>query len=111
MKKRVTIMRYKDTPNELGNTVSTLQRYKTVFAEIRPIRGREYLEYYKDSNSLEYKITIRYIPDLLSSDVLEYHGRQFLINSIINVEEQGYIQEVMCTEKIHEKKPEAENGV
>lgn len=110
LKRRVIIMRYKDEPGELGNTISRLAPHKTVYAEIRPVRGREYLEYYKDSNSLEYKITIRYRPDLLPSDVLEYKGRQFLINSIINVEEQCYIQEVMCTERLQEKKPEVDNG-
>lgn len=83
-----------------------LMPYKTVYAEIRPVRGREYIEYYKDSNSLEYKITIRFLPELSPADVLSYQGRQFLINSIINVDEQGYIQEIMCAEQIQKKKAE-----
>ncbi|ODR42194.1 hypothetical protein BEI59_32160 [Eisenbergiella tayi] len=106
MKKRITIMRYHDTENSLGNLVSKLIPYKTVYAEIKPVRGKEYQEYYKDTNSLEYKITIRYLPDLLPTDVLKYKDNQFLINSIINVDEQGYIQEVMCTEKIQDRKAE-----
>lgn len=99
-------MRYQDIENSLGNLVAQLLPYKKVYAEIRPLRGKEYQEYYKDTNSLEYKITIRFLPDLLSTDVLLYQGRQFLINSIINVEEQGYIQEIMCTEKFQDKKAE-----
>lgn len=99
-------MRYHDTENSLGNLVSKLTPYKTVYAEIKPVRGKEYQEYYKDTNSLEYKITIRYLPELLPTDVLKYKDKQFLINSIINVEEQGYIQEVMCTEKIQDRKAE-----
>lgn len=99
-------MRYQDTENSLGNLVSKLMPYKTVYAEIRPVRGKEYQEYYKDTNSLEYKITIRFLPDLMPTDVLTYHDKQFLINSIINVEEQGYIQEIMCTEKLQDKKAE-----
>lgn len=42
----------------------------------------------------------------MPSDVLSYQGRQFLIHSIINVEEQGYIQEVMCVEQLQKRKPE-----
>ncbi|MSS91368.1 phage head closure protein [Eisenbergiella tayi] len=110
LKKRITIMRYQDTENSLGNLVSQLLPYKTVYAEIRPVRGKEYQEYYKDTNSLEYKITIRFLPDLQPADVLVYHEKQFLINSIINVEEQGYIQEIMCTEKLQDKKAEVIAG-
>lgn len=111
LRKKICIMRYKNEENQLGGTVVKLEPFKTVYAEIRPLRGKEYLEYYKDNNSLEYKITVRYIPDLSPSDVLKYRGRQFLINSIIDVEEQGYIQEIMCTEQIKKQKPEVrENG-
>ena len=82
---------------------------KKVFGEIRPLRGSNYLEYYREVHDLAYKITIRYIPDLRPSDVLVWKGRQFIINSIINPEEQTYILEVMCTEKIEKKKPEVTN--
>ncbi len=103
-------MRYMEQVNELGNTVARLSPYKTAYAEIRPVRGKEYQEYYKDTNSLEYKITVRYIKDLQAADVIEYQGRQFLINSIINVEEQGYIQEIMCTEKLNDRKAEVDGS-
>ena len=91
LKKHIEIWRY-------GSTVNA--------GEIRPARGSEYTEYYKEQHDLSVRITIRYYEDLRPTDVLMYHGRQFLIQSIVNPEEQNYILEVMCTEKTDKHKPE-----
>lgn len=92
-------MRYRDVPNGLGGVVSRLAPYKTVYAEIRPVRGNEYTEYYKERHELLVKITMRFQPGLLPTDVLSWNGKQYLINSVINPEQQDYILEAMCTEK------------
>lgn len=49
LKQRVTIMRYQESEDELGNTVNTLAPLKSCWAEFRPVRGKEQLEYYKTS--------------------------------------------------------------
>ena len=69
LKHRVTIMRYQESEDELGNTVNTLAPLKSCWAELRPIRGKEQLEYYKNINDLMYKITIRYT-DVTEKDVV-----------------------------------------
>lgn len=102
LSRRVTIMRYADTTDDMGNTVNVLSPLKTVWAEIRPTRGKESLEYYKDKNSEMYKITIRYT-DVTEKDVLVFKGRQFLINYITDPLEEHYYLEIFCTEeKDHE---------
>ena len=58
----------------------------------------EFLEYYREANALQYKITIRYRPDLTEKDVLLYGSRQFEINSIININEDNVALEIYCTE-------------
>lgn len=70
----------------------------TVWAELKPSRGTEFLEYYKDANALQYKITIRYRQDITEKDILVYNGRQFEINSIININEDNVALEIYCTE-------------
>lgn len=40
LKHRVTIMRYQETEDELGNTVYELAPLKTCWAELRPVRGK-----------------------------------------------------------------------
>ena len=56
------------------------------------------MEYYREANALQYKITIRYRPDLTEKDVLLYGSRQFEINSIININEDNVALEIYCTE-------------
>lgn len=101
-------MRYQDVPNGLGGMVSRLAPYKTVYAEIRPVRGSKYTEYYREQHELLVKITMRFQRDLLPTDVLSWNGKQYLVNSVINPEQQDYILEVMCTEKHETERPEVQ---
>ena len=110
LRHKVEIWRYQEVETEIGSVRNELCRIKTVYGELKPTRGNEYLEYYKDMHELVYKFTIRYWADLRPTDVLVFRGKQYLINSIINVNELDYIQEVMCTEKLDKQKPEAKDG-
>ena len=80
-----------------------LAKRATVWAELRPVRGTEFLEYYKEANALQFKVTMRYRSDLTEKDVLVYGGRQFEINSAINIMEGRVYMEVYCTESKDKK--------
>ena len=98
LKKRIEIWRYVETETALGDTKTELAKIREVYAELKPTRGTEFLEYYRDANQLQFKVTMRYIPGLTEKDVLVYKGRQFEINSIINILEENAYLEVYCTE-------------
>lgn len=98
LNKRLGIYAYRETATELNNTAVRLMRIRTVWAQMKPVRGTEFLEYYRDTNMLQYKIIMRYIPDLTEKCVLVHGDRQYEINSIINVEEMGIYLEVYCSE-------------
>lgn len=104
---KVVIMRYQEAEDELGNTVNVLAPIRTVWAEIRPARGKEQLEYYKNSNTQSYKISMRYT-DVTTKDVLVYKNRQLQVNAIANPLEDNYILELICTENIDHDVKEAE---
>ena len=87
LKHRITIMRYQETEDGLGNATQ----------ELAPVRVKEQLEYFKNVNDLMYKITIRYT-DVTEKYVVAYNGRQFQINYITNPLEDHYYLELMCTE-------------
>lgn len=100
LKKRIEIWGYKDVEDaELGGFKNVLVKKATVWAEIAPSRGYEFLEYYRDTNSLQYKITIRYRADLTEKDVLIRGDKQFEINSIIDPNFDHVALEIQCTEK------------
>lgn len=98
LRKKVDIYGYREIDSELGGKKVVLAKKATVWAELRPVRGTEFLEYYRETNALQYKITIRYRPDLTEKDVLLYGSRQFEINSIININEDNVALEIYCTE-------------
>ena len=98
LNKRVSIYRYSEMETSLGATKTGLKKTATVWAELRPVRGTEFLEYYREANALQYKITMRWRDGLTEKDVIVYEGRQFEINSIINIMEGNTYMEVYCTE-------------
>lgn len=113
LNKRVEIWRYADVDTETGAKRAELQKYATVWAELKPTRGTEFLEYYREANALQFKCTMRYQKslNLTEKDVLVCQGRQFEINAVLNLMEEGKYLEVYCTEsrdtRIAEDAPDA----
>lgn len=105
LNKRVDIYRYTETPTEMGESRTALKRFATVWAELKPTRGTEFLEYYRDANALQFKCTMRWNPslNLTEKDVIVYADRQFEINAILNLMEGGKYLEVYCTESKDKK--------
>lgn len=98
LKKRIHIYAYSEDTDSLGQKYVSLKKKATVWAEMKPVRGIEFLEYYKDANELQYKITIRYRKNITEKDVLVRGDRQFEINSIIDIDEEHVALEIYCTE-------------
>lgn len=105
MNKRVSIYRYVDTETEMSASRTALKKVATVWAELKPTRGTEFLEYYRDANALQFKCTLRWQRslNLTEKDVLVYQDRQFEINAVLNLMEEGKYLEVYCTESKDKK--------
>lgn len=99
LKKKISIYGYQNKENPLGGEKVFLVKKVSVWAEIKPLRGTEFLEYYKEANALQYKITIRYREGITEKDVLIYGKHQYEINSIVNVNEENVALEIYCTER------------
>lgn len=103
LNRRIDIYRYGEIETSLGASKTVLKKAASVWAELRPVRGTEFLEYYREANALQYKITMRWQQGLTEKDVLVFQGRQFEINSIINIMEGKSYMEVYCTESKDKK--------
>lgn len=99
LKKKIRIYGYRERDSPLGGEKVSLVKKSEAWAEMKPLRGTEFLEYYKDANALQYKVTIRYRKGITEKDVLVYGRRQFEINSIININEENVALEIYCTER------------
>lgn len=105
LNKRVKVYAYVMSENKLGQTVGKLKKIKEVWAEIRPLRTKEYIEANLLDSKTTYKITIRYFEGLTEDMYLEYKEKQFAITSIADVNMRHETYELMATEK--QKKKEA----
>lgn len=102
--KRITFCRYEPKENELLQTEQTLKEIKTVWASVEPTRGREYQEAQRIRPELTYKITTRYHAGITPDMFIKYKERLFQIVSVINVRERNEMLEIICVEKIAEKR-------
>ena len=103
LNKRVKIYGYTEIETDLGASKTVLAEVAEVWAELKPTRGKEYLELYRDANELSFKVLMRYFPGLTEKHLLVWNDRQFEIDSIINLMEANIYQEIYCTESKDKK--------
>lgn len=111
LRRRVTFLQYANTVDEFGRTVQTLEKYATVWAEIKPMRGFEYLEYYREKNKVQTKITCRYRNDLNENMVVRFNGKLHEITAIIDVEDLHTALEIMVQERVGEEKNVGDSSI
>ena len=96
--KRITFQRLTTTTNENGFEVETLEDFKTVWAKVSNLHGREYFEAAAVQRENTVKFTIRYLPDVNPSMKILYQGRKYNITSIDNIKYQNRYMEIKAQE-------------
>lgn len=86
--------------NEIGENIQAPTINQTLWAEVMPVRGKEYLENQKINAELVYKITTRYRGDIDPSMIVKWQGRELNINAIIDISGREEHMELMCTERV-----------
>jgi SPP1 family predicted phage head-tail adaptor len=103
LNKRITFKRYTESENEWGQTVQSLTDYRTIWASVEPLTGKEYLDAQRNVNEQIFKIYTRYFKDLRDVNlIINYQGRKFTIQSVIDYRENHEMLLFMCTERIGE---------
>lgn len=101
LNKRITFLKLTTGYDEMGQEIeSTRQPFKTVWANIKPLRGREYWDAKKKSAEQNYKIITRYHDGITTDMCIQYKDKVMHIESIANVEEEGTMLEIQCYESI-----------
>ncbi|SHK48897.1 phage head closure protein [Paramaledivibacter caminithermalis] len=96
LRDRVTIQENILTPDGYGGFSEVWQDKYTVWANIKPLRGREYFEMKKVQSEITHKITIRFRNDINTSNRIKYKGQIFYIKSIIDIDNRHRFLEIMC---------------
>lgn len=82
--RRVSIERFTSEQDELGQPVQAWTPLATVWAEVSPQAGREFVAAGAAQSELTTKIRIRYRPGLTSGDRVTHDGRVYNIASVID---------------------------
>lgn len=101
---RITFQSYDpDAVNENGFPLPEEMRwadYKTVWAMIKTVQGREYYQAASTQNENTIRFVIRYLPGLNADMRITYKSRTFQIQSIINDDEANKTFTIMCKEAV-----------
>lgn len=87
--------------NSLNQPVYDWATFATVWGEVDPLKGREYIASKQAQAELTHRITIRYIPGIKPTMRIKWGERIFEIDGPpINPYESNYEIQLMCKEKV-----------
>ncbi|MEG0775492.1 phage head closure protein [Clostridium sp.] len=100
LRQRIEVQHYVDIENELLEEVKDWKVYKNVWASIKCVgHGREQIKN-KEQSSLNYEITIRYIPGITTKMRVKHKEKYFNINHVVNYNELNKELHLFCTEVV-----------
>ena len=103
LRQRVTLLKPVVTgQDDYGEEEVEYQAQRTVWAQVEPLEGREFMEARLQTQELSHRIRMRYQPDisLHPSWRIQHDGRTFLIESVANRMERDREWVVMCRENV-----------
>lgn len=101
LRHQVHIQAATKTADAAGTLVETWETVDTVWADIRPVRGREFVQQSQVQGQITHTIQIRYWPGLTGRHRLKHGERVFnLAAPPINVNERNRTHELACEEVI-----------
>lgn len=100
LKNKVAFETYAETQNDFGEVIKGYSDFKTVYASIVPLSGKEYFSAQQINAEISHKIECRYFAGVLPTMRIVYGTRIFNIESVINIREANKTLQIMCTEVI-----------
>lgn len=100
LRHKITFLTTTEETNEAGDTILIPAVYKSVWASVSPVSGKDYLEAKKFQAELTYKFMIRYTSGITPDMQIEFKGRIFLIQDILNPLETNETLEIMAIERV-----------
>lgn len=86
LRHKITLLKPTYQQNATGENEATFADYKTVWANVVPISGKEWVESQKLRAETAYKIALRYSSDVSTDMRIRYNQMQLEISAVINVE-------------------------
>lgn len=100
MDKRLNVMNVEKVSDGAGGYEEDRVIVKTTWGKIESIRGKEFWEAAQTQAEVSHAITIRYTKDVNRTHLMEYNGRIFDIQYIIDVDEARRFLEIRVLERL-----------
>lgn len=102
LRNKITIQTIVNEVDDFGQPLlngSGYTDYKTVWASVIPVSGKESFLSNTDFSKTTHKIKIRYIPNIKASMRILWQGRIFNIVNVRNIEEMNREYEILAWEQ------------
>lgn len=103
LKKRIKISQLvtgSPKTDDLGTPNTTWEELDTVWAAIEPLAGREFWAQQQVQSEITVRIRIRYRDDIIPGMKAEYGSKTYMIQNVIDKEEQHRELQLMCSEGV-----------
>ena len=101
LNKRVVIQQPSTLKDDYGQSImDAWEDFKTVWAEVSPIVGREYFAAETVNSEITHKVRLRYRTGITPDMRIKYGDRILSIQSVINYKEMDVELQLMCKELI-----------
>ena len=91
MRYRIEIQDYKSTQDADGFETREWMKVNTVWADIAPVSGKEYMAYNKETAEITNKIYIRFRSGIKSTMRIKHGDRIFEIESVLGDKRSGML--------------------
>ncbi len=98
LRHRITIQKHTTAINENGFEVETWEEYKTVWAAVSNLHGREYFAAAAVQAENTVTFTVRFLPDQDATMRINFRGKTYDITAIDNIKYQNRFMEIKALE-------------
>lgn len=103
LNKRLTFLNLGDVKDSLGQSKKALVPITTVWGSLYPVRGMEFYEIQKVQAKITHKCYVRYNSQINENCFLKYNDQIYSIESVIDVDLDHKMLEIMCSEHINKE--------
>lgn len=96
LRHQVVVQKRAMTRDSLGAPVETWSTFATVFAEVQPLRGREYLDIRAAQSEVTTRIRMRYLAGMNTTMRITHDGAIYRVVDVINENSRDRMIECMC---------------
>lgn len=100
LRQRITIEEPVYTSDLLGGFITAWNAYAILWAEVVPVQRQENISAEKKANSVTYRITTRFVPDVKANMRVLYKGKHYSVRSVVNVNERNEMLEIIVSNEV-----------